>query len=80
MATPTFGEKLKSKIGRTFSTKSKSTPEDSRRITRVSETLEDDSVSNLPPSPEKKNHRRQESESAYSDVSNVKPTGFSGIV
>lgn len=82
---PTIGEKIKSKIGRSFSHKSKASPEDSRHITRISDTLDDDEdvLTNLQDTSELHTHRRQESvqsESAYSGVSNTNPTRYTGIV
>lgn len=81
--TPTIGEKFKSRIGRSFSTKSKASPEDSRHITRVSDTLDDDVLTSLQDTSNPHSHRRQgsaRSESAYSDFSNTNPTGYTGIV
>lgn len=81
----TFGEKLKSKINRTFSTKSKSSPAKDKYVTRMSDTLSDDTVGNLPLSPDKSllNHKRDNSvmsESAYSNYSNANPTGKKDFV
>lgn len=84
---PSIGEKFKSKIGRTFSTKSKASPDDSRHITRLSDTLDDDVLTSLHDTSghdtSHHTHRRQESarsESAYSDFSNTNPTGYTGFV
>lgn len=79
-----FGEKLKSKMNRTFSTKSKGSPNE-KVITRMSDTLSDDNVDSLPLSPDKSllNHKRDHSvmsESAYSNYSNVNPTGRKDFV
>lgn len=80
---PTIGEKIRSKIGRSFSTKSKSPPQDSRHITRLSDTLDQDALGSLHDLSHYTTHGRdglKRSESANSNLSNTNPTGYTGIV
>lgn len=80
----TLGEKLKQKINRTFSTKSKTPPKD-KAMTRVTDTSSNNLVGYSPLSPDESllKHKRGDSamsESPYSKYINANPTGKKDLV
>lgn len=81
----TFGEKLKEKINRKFPKRFSDGSPKERTVTRMSDTISDDVVGNLPDSPAKtpiihKRNQSQMSESAFSNYSASDPTRVKGFV